>query len=376
MDSAGSSPWKQGSSPPWDAHHVSHGDHAQQRHHGHRSPSPHQLTPVPGPYLHPSSTFESTPSPHRLPHPPPPPMAVYSGPPTVHHPMAHHNTPLYAYESSNSRHQHPPVPYYVPSGNGHHHPHMSHPHAGGPQQPYPYPPFHRWPPLTPPPPPPVELIMTLQPHDVLSGRGGATNSYPGNRAFRVLVKQYQQKYLTAKKRDKPSVASEIVQVIRQRGGRFVRRCQEPYPRSSGNNGLLPVVWMDIGDDRAREKTCQALREGAPEMRRKFHGKEGQSEQLSPHEDDEKDSSSSKEDRSVATAPVCSSPLKRSTSKSPEDEPIVIRPCPRWMPDRDPVDPISLDELSTVERTLYLNDFYPPAEKTGPSDDASWSLVSA
>jgi hypothetical protein len=29
-----------------------------------------------------------------------------------------------------------------------------------------------------------------------------------------------------------------------------------------------VIWVDIGDDRAREKTCQALREGAPEIRKK------------------------------------------------------------------------------------------------------------
>lgn len=94
----------------------------------------------------------------------------------------------------------------------------------------------------------LEYITELNPKDVLSGRGGATNSYPGNRNFRKLVKSHQQMYLNAKKRDKPSVASKIVVIIREAGGRFLRRCNHKNARN--------VVWVDIGDDRAREKTCK------------------------------------------------------------------------------------------------------------------------
>ena len=101
------------------------------------------------------------------------------------------------------------------------------------------------------PPAPVEYITEIQPEDVLSGRGGATNSHSGNRVFRSMVKQYQEEYLRAKKRDKPSVASIIVELIRKKGGRFLRRC-ESYRAG-------PAVYVDIGDIRAREKTCQALR---------------------------------------------------------------------------------------------------------------------
>jgi hypothetical protein len=68
--------------------------------------------------------------------------------------------------------------------------------------------------------------------------GGATNSHSGNRAFRALVKDHQKRYLLAKKRDKPSVASIVVELIRD------------------TNHQGQVRWVDIGDERAREKTCR------------------------------------------------------------------------------------------------------------------------
>ena len=126
-------------------------------------------------------------------------------------------------------------------------------HGGMPQVPmpvyshYPHPyPQQVW--SAAPPPAPIEYISDLGSDDVLSGRGGATNSYKGNRAFRSLVKKYQPQYLKAKKRDKPGVASIIVELIRKKGGRFLRRCD------SKHNAYGNVVWVDIGDDRAREKT--------------------------------------------------------------------------------------------------------------------------
>ena len=75
------------------------------------------------------------------------------------------------------------------------------------------------------------------------------------------MKRHQDKYLKAKNTDKPAVACLIVELIRKRGGRFLRKCGETT--AQGN-----VLWYDIGNGRAREKTCQALREGAPEIRRK------------------------------------------------------------------------------------------------------------
>jgi hypothetical protein len=83
--------------------------------------------------------------------------------------------------------------------------------------------------------------------------GGATNSHSGNRAFRALVKDHQKRYLQAKKRDKPSVASIVVELIRNKGGRFLRRYD--------TNHHGQVLWVDIGDERAREKTCRKFING-------------------------------------------------------------------------------------------------------------------
>jgi hypothetical protein len=97
-------------------------------------------------------------------------------------------------------------------------------------------------------------------NDVLCGRGGLTNNAPGNIFFRKLVRMKQQVYLLASKREKAGVAREIVETIRSLNppGRFLKK---------DSNG----VYKDIGDRKAREKTSQALREGAPNIRQGLGG---------------------------------------------------------------------------------------------------------
>lgn len=94
-------------------------------------------------------------------------------------------------------------------------------------------------------------------NDVLCGRGGLTNHHPGNIHFRRLVRQLQPDYLRASKRDKAGIARQIVDNIRilNPPGRFLKK-----------DTANPGVWKDIGNRKAREKTSQALREGAPELR--------------------------------------------------------------------------------------------------------------
>jgi hypothetical protein len=101
-------------------------------------------------------------------------------------------------------------------------------------------------------------------NDVLCGRGGLTNNHPGNVFFRKLVRIKQESYLMASKREKTGVAREIVDLIRSLDppGRFLKK--DP------NN-----AWVEIGDRKAREKTSQALREGAPELREELQTAEQQ-----------------------------------------------------------------------------------------------------
>lgn len=108
-------------------------------------------------------------------------------------------------------------------------------------------------------PPPVEASKEgtsfFQDNDVLSGRGGGTNVHPGNRNFRDLINLHRRAYLKARKNDKPAISRAIVRAIRESGGRFLKK----QNKSS--------LWFEIGDDAAREKTSQALRQRAPEMRK-------------------------------------------------------------------------------------------------------------
>ena len=93
-------------------------------------------------------------------------------------------------------------------------------------------------------------------NDVLCGRGGLSNHHSGNVYFRDLVKDRQEAYLKASKRDKAAVAREIVDRIKSQipPGRFLKR-------DHTLNG-----WIEVPDRKAREKTSQALREGAPDLK--------------------------------------------------------------------------------------------------------------
>ena len=89
---------------------------------------------------------------------------------------------------------------------------------------------------------------TINENDVLCGRGGGTNNHKGNIKFRQNVSSRQSSYLNAQKAEKKVLAASIVHQIRQKGGRFLKY---------NDRGELE----DIGDIKANEKTCQALREG-------------------------------------------------------------------------------------------------------------------
>ena len=199
----------------------------------------------------------------------------------------------------------------------------------------------------------------------LQGRGGATNSHSGNRSFRTLVKKFQERYLKAKKRDKPSVAAEIVQEIREKGGRFLKRA------STTPEGH--VLWVDIGDERAKEKTCQALREGAPEIRRKrkmtLVGDKATKKstedgaEISPHGSSVSRSFSNDEGSGSSANHT---PIVRETEKSRvlnhsttnKSSPITIRPSAKLTRMRI-AETVAVDQMDPEERDLYLEDFLPP-----------------
>eukprot|EP00588_Corethron_pennatum_P023788 CAMPEP_0194320878 /NCGR_PEP_ID=MMETSP0171-20130528/17146_1 /TAXON_ID=218684 /ORGANISM="Corethron pennatum, Strain L29A3" /LENGTH=460 /DNA_ID=CAMNT_0039078573 /DNA_START=144 /DNA_END=1526 /DNA_ORIENTATION=+ len=103
------------------------------------------------------------------------------------------------------------------------------------------------------------LINIREPHnnDVLCGRGGGAQNHAGNYKYRHLVNNNKIRYLTGSKKIKPIVARELVETIYRMDppGRFLELC------------TTTGTYFDIGEAKAAQKVSQALREGAPEIRK-------------------------------------------------------------------------------------------------------------
>jgi len=97
---------------------------------------------------------------------------------------------------------------------------------------------------------PLTNISEPTNNDCLFGRGGGTNHHPGNKKFRELVDKRKDEYKAAKRLDKSLVAMEIITNWRNQcpPGRFLKFDE------------VTKLWSDVGDNKAREKTSQALRE--------------------------------------------------------------------------------------------------------------------
>jgi hypothetical protein len=104
---------------------------------------------------------------------------------------------------------------------------------------------------------PLKDIKKPHENDVMYGRGGGTNHHPGNKRYRNMVESRKLKYVNSKRLDKPLVALEIIREWRAQlpPGRFLKH------NDKGD------TWEDVGDKKAREKTSQALREKAPQIRK-------------------------------------------------------------------------------------------------------------
>lgn len=133
-------------------------------------------------------------------------------------------------------------------------------------------------------------LRPLSDADVLCGRGGLVNGFIGNITFRELVAERRDEYRDAKKKAKALIAQGIVDEIKSRGGLFLHRVDidndggkgtgthknggKPSSTGGGGDGspskskggtgmdAQGSKWADISEGKAREKTSQALREGA------------------------------------------------------------------------------------------------------------------
>jgi hypothetical protein len=122
----------------------------------------------------------------------------------------------------------------------------------------------------------IILASEITRNDVLFGRGGSINTNPGNERFRQLVDSKKRIYLGSRfKREKRLIASNIVAEIHALNppGRFLAKVPDPEAKK-GERGAHALVWYEVDLDKARDKTSQALREGAPVIRREMEGEIG------------------------------------------------------------------------------------------------------
>lgn len=112
----------------------------------------------------------------------------------------------------------------------------------------------------------VQVVREYNDRDILCGRGALMIWHPGNKHFRRLVQTHRQRYFFSRRQEKKKIASQIIEEVRIHGGRFLRKSQ-----SSDNLNEINV-WVEIDEERAYQKVCQALREGAPEIRKQWRNK--------------------------------------------------------------------------------------------------------
>mmetsp|Transcript_34628 Transcript_34628/g.39473 ORF Transcript_34628/g.39473 Transcript_34628/m.39473 type:complete len:329 (-) Transcript_34628:129-1115(-) len=98
----------------------------------------------------------------------------------------------------------------------------------------------------------VERDKEIQPHenDVLMGRGGKNNQHTGNGKLRTLARLESKYYRIASKNGKSCISRNLVKLV---------RCMSPPGRFLKKNNATGT-WEDVGDDVAREKASQVLRD--------------------------------------------------------------------------------------------------------------------
>jgi len=108
-----------------------------------------------------------------------------------------------------------------------------------------------------------EAIQRPTPEDILAGRGGGTNRHDGNIRFRDEARKLRIIYKDGEtdRRTKYVISQELVQRVREYGGRFLEK---------GRDGR----WYEMDERSARKKASQVLREEKWEWNKKVEENEG------------------------------------------------------------------------------------------------------
>ncbi len=126
-------------------------------------------------------------------------------------------------------------------------------------------------------------------NDVLMGRGGKNNQWCGNEKFRTMARTQAENYRMSSKKGKSYISRELVRRVRELDppGRFLKK------DTKGG-------WEDVGDEVAREKASQVLRDAVAV------GMNADNDVSEDYVEKGIESSSTKHQRSVSAPPVMAS----------------------------------------------------------------------
>jgi hypothetical protein len=189
-----------------------------------------------------------------------------------------------------------------------------------------------------------EITTHLLPDDVLMGRGAFTTEQEGNKRLRQLVLSRRTAYSAVRRhKEKQKIVADIVQAIRAREGRFLRRLEDTLDgdlqdSSRASFQALPS-WEILGgkDDEKVivDKVKQLLRDADPvtALKRKLRKRKGSSNGNAVEEVDRKSPNAMSEESSVtlpSPVPMATRRVRTFPSTEPEAQPdtLSILPDPR------------------------------------------------
>jgi hypothetical protein len=107
-----------------------------------------------------------------------------------------------------------------------------------------------------------QLISSVNPNDVILGRGLGPSQFIGNQQFRSIVEQYQEEYTSIrghqKREQKTRISKEIVAEVHTLGGRFLKNIEGSTPVAGAI--AEEAIWLEVEESVALEKCKQALRD--------------------------------------------------------------------------------------------------------------------
>eukprot|EP00977_Amphora_coffeiformis_P009372 scaffold2155_cov162-Amphora_coffeaeformis.AAC.1 len=111
----------------------------------------------------------------------------------------------------------------------------------------------------------IKLVTKLEENDVLMGRGALATDYEGNLRLREIVQTRHSEYAAATKRNhKHGIAEEIVQAVKDRGGRFLQSAETLKGIDASMLPRYEAAWYIVEDEAVLvAKVKQLIRDTKP-----------------------------------------------------------------------------------------------------------------